>query len=494
MWQQAKPADSALVIVVLRSLRGWDQIDLARATGLSASSISRYENGERVPPRRSFDRIVAAVGVPDPMVDRLFAWIRSARAALAGSPESTEHVLDALCGEFSDGISHALRSAAALILVDQPALGSSSGVRPQPPSPEDRKRASALWDIMKRREPADRRMLVEDAEEFRNWGVGELVCHESERAAADDVGRAVELAELAVLIADLAPGEKTWRWRLQGYALAHLGNACRVRTDWPGAEKAFRRALELWEAGAPGDPGGLLSEVQVLSLLASLRIDQDRLAEAADLLERALAANPGALRPSLLIKKARAQEWSGDYEGALATLRQVGPLPADRQRPRLQAILKHNSAWNLTHLGRFAEAAALLPEIRALTAQLDALRFRWLEGRVAAGLGRLAEAAEAFSQVRAGFAEQGIAYDVALVTLELAVVHLQQRRTREVKALAREMAAIFKAQGVHQGALAALKLFCEAVETQAVTVELARRVVDYLYRAQHQPELRFETH
>jgi tetratricopeptide (TPR) repeat protein len=354
-----------------------------------------------------------------------------------------------------------------------------------------RQQAAALWDVLKRRKPADRRKLVEDSEKFRNWGVGELVCHESEKAAADDVGRAVELAELAVLIADLAPGEKTWRWRLQGYAFAHLGNACRVRTDWPGAEKAFRRALELWEAGAPGDPG-LLSEVQVLSLLASLRIDQDRLPEATNLLERSLAANPGALRPILLLQKARAQEWSGDYEGALATLRQVGPLPADRQRPRLQAILKHNSAWNLTHLGRFAEAAALLPEIRALTAQLDVLRFRWLEGRVEAGLGRLAEAAEAFSQVRAGFAEQGIAYDVALVTLELAVVHLQQRRTREVKALARQMAAIFKAQGVHQGALAALKLFCEAVETEAVTVELARRVADYLYRAQHQPKLQFE--
>ena len=78
------------------------------------------------------------------------------------------------------------------------------------------------------------------------------------------------------------------------------------------------------------------------------------------------------------------------------------------------------------------------------------------------------------------------------MTLELAVVHLQQKRTREVKALARQMAPIFKAQGVHQGALAALKLFCEAVETEAVTVEMARQFVEYLYRAQHQPELRFE--
>src|SRR5262245_7377991 len=133
MWEQADPADSAIVIVVLRSLRGWDQADLAQGTGLSASSISRYEKGERVPPRRSLERIVAAVGVPLPMVDRLFAWIRSARAALArSSSEDPQGVIDALCGGFSEGISHVLRSAAALLLAGQPVLG--SWARSLPPS------------------------------------------------------------------------------------------------------------------------------------------------------------------------------------------------------------------------------------------------------------------------------------------------------------------------------------------------------------------------
>src|SRR5262245_28199091 len=84
---QKDQADWAIAIVVLRTLRGWDQVDLAEAAGLSPSSISLYETGKSIPPGRTFARIVAAVGVPLPMVDRLFAWIRSARAAVAGSPE-----------------------------------------------------------------------------------------------------------------------------------------------------------------------------------------------------------------------------------------------------------------------------------------------------------------------------------------------------------------------------------------------------------------------
>jgi transcriptional regulator with XRE-family HTH domain len=177
-----RPADSAIAIVVLRSLRGWDQAGLAQATGLSVSSISRYENGKSVPPRRTFERIVAAVGVPIPMADRLLAWIRSARAALAGSPADMEGLFDVLCGEASEGITHAFRSAAALILAGRGGAASAPWGRQLPPSPEDRRRAVALWEILLRRDPPDRQMLVEDAEEFRNWGVCELVCYRSSKS------------------------------------------------------------------------------------------------------------------------------------------------------------------------------------------------------------------------------------------------------------------------------------------------------------------------
>jgi hypothetical protein len=121
------------------------------------------------------------------------------------------------------------------------------------------------------------------------------------------------------------------------------------------------------------------------------------------------------------------------------------------------------------------------------------LRLRWLEGRIDIGLGRTEKALAALSQVRTEFATRGIAYDAALVTLEGAVLYLQQGRIREVKTLVRQMTPIFQAQGVHREALAALKLFCEAAETESATVDLARRVLNYLFRAERDPSLQFKS-
>jgi tetratricopeptide (TPR) repeat protein len=227
-----------------------------------------------------------------------------------------------------------------------------------------------------------------------------------------------------------------------------------------------------------------------------LRIDQFRLPEATDLLDRALMVERGSLRPNLLIKKARLLEWTADYEGALSTLGQAASLISGKEEPRLLWLLRFNPAVNLCHLGRYAEAQDPLPAAWALTVQLgnelDKLRLHWLEGRIAAGLGKTEDAVIALSQVRTEFAGRGIAYDAALATLELAILYLEQGRTLDVKMLARQMAPIFRAQGVHREALAALRLFCEAAEKEAATVELVRRLAEYLYRARHNPSLRFQ--
>jgi hypothetical protein len=61
----------------------------------------------------------------------------------------------------------------------------------------------------------------------------------------------------------------------------------------------------------------------------------------------------------------------------------------------------------------------------------------------------------------------------------------------EVKILACELAVVFDSKGVHREALAALRIFQQATEQENATAELARRVLGYLFRARHDPGLRF---
>jgi transcriptional regulator with XRE-family HTH domain len=480
------PLNAALTL--LRAGQGWDQKELAEAAGTSSTVISDLERDQRPLTRERLVELAGFMGLPAEAVDRALgfvSWLRDAGRA-PGLPDQPGEAdrrrieeIAAATGRLWEGLA---RTTLSRLTFESRALAA-------------RQQAMVLWARLKRRKPAERPGLVKESRELRSWALCELLCAESIKAAPDSADRAVELAELALSIANLVPGEASWRLRVQGYAWAHVGNARRVRGDLPGADEAFREAGELWEVGASGDPG-FLDEALVPGLEASLRIEQNRLAEAKSLLGRALAVDRGAIRKQLLISRARLLEWTGDYEGAISTLRQVAPLISGQSDTRLLWVHRFNLASNLCHLNQFAEAEMLLPEVRSLTARLDnsldALRLRWLEGRIAAGMRNTEVAFSALSWVREELASLGIAYDAAQATLELAVLHLEQGRTRAVKALARQMAPVFRAQGVPAEVLAALKLFCQAAEEEAVTVEMARRLVEYLYRAKHDPQLQYE--
>jgi hypothetical protein len=74
----------------------------------------------------------------------------------------------------------------------------------------------------------------------------------------------------------------------------------------------------------------------------------------------------------------------------------------------------------------------------------------------------------------------------------LATLYLEAGRSGEVRQMALALGSILRTEGLHTKAVAALRLFYEAVENDALTVELARRLSEYLFRAQRNPELPFE--
>jgi len=316
------------------------------------------------------------------------------------------------------------------------------------------------------------------------------VCH-AENAAQD----ALELAELALFIADQAPENR--RSRALGYCWGYIGNSRRVATDFDAADEAFGRSWS-FRLGAESDPE-LLPEWRLLDLEASLRRAERRFPEAKALLDRARAssgADPVAAA-RILLKKERLLNVMGDFEGALAVLAEAAPFVEASGDRHLLFALHFNRTDELSHLERWEEAAKLLPVVTEMAAEqgneLDLVRLGWLQAKVAAGQGREEEAFAKLEKVSADFTDRNLPYEAALSSLDLAVIWLKAGRNAEVAQLAVGMKWIFEAKGIEREALAALRLFCEAAEREAATMELARRVVKFLYRAQHDPELRFET-
>ncbi len=473
--------ESRLALSLFRSSLLLDQGDFARAARIAPSQLSVYERGERAAPREVLERAALAAGFPVHLLDPLLWAIRSFRATAAGRSRADRVFAHGLAAE----VITLVQRAATLVL--EP-LG-----RQTPEEPMD---TAALWAHLEACDASERRMLVEELEEYWSEALCVRVAAESIQSAPNRPTEALELAELALLIAERIPGGEVERLRLQGYAWAHVSNARRVCNDLPGAERAMLRARGLWEAGgALGNPG-LLNQAWLPGLEAALRRDQRRFPEALKRIDEALALDPGELRCQILLTKAQIHETLGDPETSTAALLEAATLVNPSKEPRHAFGVRFNLLVNLCHLERFVEAEPRLPEVKELAErlgeELDRTRVVWLEAKIAAGLGRTEEAKAAFEQARQVFRRRTLAFDYALVTLELAVLLLEQGRTGAVKTLAEEMLSIFRAQKVERETLAALQLFCDAAQRETVTVDLARRLVKFLYRAEHDPELRFK--
>ncbi|MFL6290365.1 MAG: hypothetical protein ACJ759_05675 [Thermoanaerobaculia bacterium] len=177
----------------------------------------------------------------------------------------------------------------------------------------------------------------------------------------------------------------------------------------------------------------------------------------------------------------------GEEEAVIQVLKKANGLIDPDREPRLVLCLRHNLVDNLSKAGRHREADALLPDLRELAAAqggaLDHLRLRWVEGRVATGLGEHERARQLLDGVRQTFLDAGNPYEAALATLDLVVSHLDEGHTAEVRVLADEMVAVFRDHNVPREALAAVLLFQEAAHREGATAELAREVAASITRA-----------
>ena len=464
---------------MLRSFRvrkGVTQEELGRLSGYSPRTLERMETGAYKVERGQVVEILSHLNVPAEAVET--ALLADELAVTPGGEE----------GRLIESATAATARAAA-----KTARFELKAELLRRRAPHHRRWAEERWSRLKQRKDWEQERAVEALlGDDRSWSLAERLCLASTEAAANRADEALRLARLAVRIAEHVPDED-FRLHLLGWVEPFLANALRVGGKLADSARVLAHADEVWAASAPL---GVLDEARRLDLKASLLMYYGKSEEVRSLLELALkSAQTDHSRARLLIQWAGNLELAGEYEAALDVLRQARPLIDTKRDPRLLFAHDFNKAVNLTHLDRYTEAEPLLPLIEAGTdpdRELDTVRLRWLKGRIRAGLGRTPEGIAALTEVRAYLLSEGIAYDFAVVSVEMGTLYLEQGRAGLVRELADQMKWIFQSQGIHKQALEALALFCHAAQMEAAQADWTRRLVKYLNRAQSNPSLHFE--
>lgn len=243
-------------------------------------------------------------------------------------------------------------------------------------------------------------------------------------------------------------------------AWAYLAETRRVEADLRSAASSFRSAERLFELGS-GDP---LVKAELLTLQAVLRGYGGRFEEAVALLNRAASIyrrlGDRHLLGRTLLKKGTVVGNSGRPELAARFIRQSMDLIDPPREPRLMVCATHNLIWFLNESEHKDRAAACLDGARRLYERAgdrrDLGRLRWLQGKLAP---TLPEAEAALLDARDGLAREGLSYEAALASMDLAVRYAGARKGSEMRRQAEQMLPLFRSEAMYRETMVALLSF-----------------------------------
>jgi len=238
----------------------------------------------------------------------------------------------------------------------------------------------------------------------------------------DGADRAVGAARQAVAVAERCDLGGNEGCDLRSRAWGVLGNSLRIS----GKLRAAGQALEVSERWRLMGSGSGELEVSGLFFRASLAIARRRLPEADSYLTQAEAVvvTDPSRHIQARIKRAIVATYQGKLSEAVTLLRETMAEPEgwtlDLQRSAGEVLM---FAYALDGEARKAlEAWLVLAVIYEGCGDLMRLKLRWVRGLVSAQLlGRTAE----LRDLQAEYAARGMAYDAALVSLDLAVYAAQ---------------------------------------------------------------------
>jgi tetratricopeptide (TPR) repeat protein len=341
-----------------------------------------------------------------------------------------------------------------------------------------------------------RRLQVEPA----TYGLVALLAEEAHQQASIDVDRALLLAEAALEMAhrlkvlpqrtvdgfDYRCLEAEARTEMLGWCHGVLANAQRKHLQYLEAERNFQKALALLEEV---DSSLFLGKARVLSMRASLLIDNRLLDEAIDCLADARWAlhdahpNAGRLGAEIAIVHSIALGAAGRHASAVAVAVAAQEEGGDCLPTRLRFALAYQAAMERLATGDWAVARDDLPQVKELLREggrlADGLRVRWLEERIRAAEGDLKTALGGFRDLQRQFLEEKMLHEAGSLALEIAGVLLALDRPEETVSHAREALAVFAPLQVKDEMVAALTFLVQGATSGALTQEVVNTLLRY---------------
>ena len=330
------------------------------------------------------------------------------------------------------------------------------------------------WSALDALLPNERLPAVVMRKDWHHWGLFRAILDAARWYSSRDPQEAADIAQLALDITDLldplAVGGETAAKDMRAKAFALLADCRRLASDLDGAREAIAEAWK-WNEEGTGDP---LDKAEILRCDASYAATIGEFETAETILEKALslyrAADDAHLQGRTLIQMGETIGYAIPDKG-LAHIERGLQLINPVREPRLELCAQHALAEFLCGAGRAQEALAIMDRARPLYREFPAdraqVRLHWLQGRIARGLGHVAEAAHILRLVREEYRARDLHRDFLLVSIDLAEAHIAAGEMKSAVRLLVETTPTMASWNLHRNALAAWLLFQKALEERS---------------------------
>ena len=329
--------------------------------------------------------------------------------------------------------------------------------------------------------PADERARKVSADRrFTTAAVINGLVDRSHEVRYQDADAMLHFADLARLAAEACPpGDAEQDLQiadLRARAWGQYGNALRVSGRPREAEESLTIAQRYLKPGT-GDPrlrAWLLERTTALATFQGRFEEAIEMCDEAGEIYRELGENH--YLAATMIQKATATLYAGEAESAIRILNQAIPLIDQEEDPHVLLVACHNLIRCYIDLGRPDQALMIYSESRELYQELaDPLfqvRAAWQEGQLLRDLGQLQAAGAVLRHARKGYTERKLAYEAALVSLDLATVYVKQGQVDKLKRTVLETVPIFHALRVGLETLASLLQLQKVADQEQQALEL----------------------